>query len=328
MAAVTQIIIAGPIDAAGQALLDARPELDCALLERPSAAEIDAHIEAAEGLLLRITPFTAGTITRARRLRVVSRFGVGYDNVDVPALTERGIPLTITGDANAVTVAELTLGLMLAVARRLVALDARARVGDYAVDAGAASDLSGKTALVVGFGRVGRRVAKRCQAFDMMVIVADPFVSRNEIEGDGYHHVADVNAAIDRADFVTLHLPAQPDGRPVMGPEQFARMKPGAYLVNAARGSLVDEAALHRALAEGRLGGAALDVLRDEPPAPDNPLLALDSVILTPHCASLTNDCIRRMSVVAVQNLLDGIDGRLRLEFVVNRATLAPGSGW
>ncbi len=320
---MTKVLVAGPVHEAGLALLAARADVDCELLDEPTAAEIDARIADIDAIILRTTPFGADTIARAGRLRVVSRYGVGYDNVDVAALTARGIPLAIVGDANAVTVAEITLGLMLAVARRLPFYDRDTRAGGFGVrDPREQSDLAGKTVLVVGFGRVGRQVARRCAAFDMSVVVADPFVARESVEGEGYRHVADFREALAEADFVTLHLPGNADGGAVMGAGEFATIKPGAYLVNAARGSLVDEDALVAALASGRVRGAALDVLRDEPPRPDHPLLRLDNVVLSPHCASMTAECMERMSVASAQNVLDALDGTLDPGLVVNAEVL------
>ncbi len=320
---MAKVLVAGPIDAAGLALLEARADVDCELLDEPTAAEIDARIADIDAIILRTTPFGADTIARGGRLRVVSRYGVGYDNVDVAALTARGIPLAFVGDANAVTVAEITLGLMLAVARRLPFYDRDTRAGGFGVrDPREQSDLAGKTVLVVGFGRVGRQVARRCAAFDMSVVVADPFVARESVEGEGYRHVADFREALAEADFVTLHLPGNADGRPELGAAEFAAFKPGAYFVNAARGSLVDEDALVAALASGRVRGAALDVLRDEPPRPDHPLLRLDNVVLSPHCASMTAECMERMSVASAQNVLDALDGTLDPGLVVNAEVL------
>ncbi len=321
--AMKKVLVGGPLHRSGLALLDARDDIDCALSDNPTAEDIAAAIADAEGIVLRIAPFGADTIARAGRLKVVSRFGVGYDSVDVPALTARGIPLTVVGDVNAVTVAEITLGLMLSVTRRLPFYDRDVRAGNYHVrDPAEQVDLWRKTVLIVGFGRIGRQVAKRCAAFDMSVIVADPFAPRAAVEAAGYRYVADFRAGLGEADVITLHMPANPDGRAELGAAEFAALKPGAVLVNAARGSMVDEDALLAALDDGRLMGAGLDVLRTEPPLPDCPLLARDDVVLSPHAASMTAECMERMSITCVQNMLDGLDGCLRPEMVVNREVL------
>ena len=320
---MANVLIAGPIHEAGQALLDARAAIDYAVLSHATVADLDARIADLDGLLLRLTPLAAETIARARRLKVVARYGVGYDNVDVDALTESGIPLAIVGEANAVPVAEQAVGLMIAATRQMVVMDRLTRNGGYdARNAAGLTELWEKTVLVVGFGRVGRRVARRCAAFDMTIVIADPYVERAAVEASGYHYVANFRDALGRADFVMIHLPANPDGSPVMGAAEFAKMKAGGYFINVARGSLVDEDALIAALTNGRLRGAGLDVMREEPPAPDCPLLTLDNVVLSPHTAASTKECLRRMSEVSVRNILDGIDGRLDAGLVVNKEVL------
>ncbi len=324
---MAQILVAGFVHEAGRALLEARDDVDHEMLENISVAELDARIGNLDALIVRLTPLRAGTIAKATRLKVVSRYGVGYDSIDVAALTARGIPLTVVGDANAVTVAEHALGLMIAVTRRLVTCDRAVRDGRYGLrNEIEQTELYGKTVLIVGFGRVGRRVAKRCAAFEMKVLVADPFVAPGSVTDEGYDYVKDFREALPGADFVTLHMPADPQSSAIMAAAEFAAMKPGAYLINVARGSLVDEAALAAALTDGPLRGAGLDVTQREPPDPDNPLLRLDNVILTPHSAALTAECSRRMSLVSVQNALDGIDGQLDPALGVNRDVLESSS--
>ena len=320
---MAKVLVDGIVHEAGRALLAARPDVEFEVLDPISVADLEARIAALDAVIVRLTQVQAETIAKAKRLKVVSRFGVGYDAIDVAALTRHGIPLTIVGDVNAVTVAEHTLGMMLAVARRLVLYDRQVHARDYTRRAAADhAELWRKTVLIVGFGRVGRRVARLCAAFDMEVIAADPLVPRRDVEEAGYGYVADFREALPAADFVTLHLPANPDGTPVMASAEFKAMKPGAIFVNAARGSLVDEQALAEACSAGRLGGAGLDVLRHEPPAPDCPLLGLDNVIMTPHSAAYTGECNRRSSLVSAQNVLDALDDRLNPELVVNREVL------
>ena len=212
---------------------------------------------------------------------------------------------------------------MIAATRKLLVMDGLTRTGEYnARNAGGLTELWGKTALIVGFGRIGRQVARRCAAFDMTIVIADPYVAREAVEAAGYRYVADFRDALEEADFVTLHLPATPDRSPVMGAAEFAKMKAGAYFINVARGTLFDEDALVDALTSGRIRGVGLDVTREEPPAPGNPLLKLDNVVLSPHSAALTEECTRRMTEVSVRNILDAIDGRLDAAFVVNKEVL------
>lgn len=318
-----KVVVAFPLHADALALLDRRSDVDYVALGRATADQIDARLADTDGIVLGVTPFGAEVVGRAARMRVVSRFGVGYDNVDVAALTARGIPLTIVGEANSTSVAEQTFALMLAAARRTSVCDAHVRGGGWrdAVTEGQI-ELAGRTVLVVGFGRIGRRVARRCAAFEMRVVVADPYVERGLIEAEGHDYVADLRAALADADIVTLHMPAHADGHAELGNAEFAAMKPGVLFVNTARGTLVDEAALAAALTDGRVRAAGLDVLRDEPPAPDNPLLGFDNVVLSPHCSAFTAESFRRMSMAAVRNLLDAFDGCLAPEMVVNPVVL------
>ena len=312
-----KILVARATDAAALALFDARDDVTYEVIETPSVEDLEARIAVLDAIVLGLTPVQAPLIAKAKRLKVVSRFGVGYDNVDVPALTAQGIPLTTVGDANAVTVAEHAL--MLAATRELVVHDAAVRGGNYGLcGQRRRADLWRKTVLVVGFGRIGQRVARLCDALDMTVVVADPYVAPEAVAAAGFRHLKDFHDGLGEADVVTLHMPASADGTPVLGPAEFAAMKPGAFLVNTARGSLVDEDALHEALIGGRLRGAGLDVTRQEPPAPDCPLLGLENVVLTPHIGSLTEEGVRRMAMESVRNCLDGIDGCLRSSYVVN----------
>jgi D-3-phosphoglycerate dehydrogenase len=318
-----RILVGRATDPVALALLDARGDVDYEVIETLTVADLDARIAELDAVLLSLTPLGAEIVAKATRLKVVSRFGVGYDNIDVAALTAHGIPLTTVGDANAVTVAEHALMLMLAASRELVVHDAAVRGGNYGLRGQRKrADLWRKTVLVVGFGRIGRRVARLCAAFDMNVIVADPYAAPEAVAAAGFRHLKDFRDGLGEADFVTLHMPGQPDGVPVLGRAEFAAMKPGAFLVNTARGTLIDEDALLDALTGGSLRGAGLDVTRQEPPDPDNPLLGLENVVLTPHMSSLTEEGVARMALESVQNCLDAIDGRIRPDYVVNKEVL------
>ena len=317
-------VIAGPLHPAGHALIEARPDIAFDLVAEDDAGAIAAALREADGLVLRVTPLTAEAIAAAPRLAVVSRYGVGYDNVDVAALTARGIALAITGTANSASVAEHAIGLMIALLRRFPAMDRRVRQGRWRPREYAGQhDLAGKALLVVGFGRIGSRVTARAIAFDMRVIAADPYLPAETVTAGGAAPVVDFREALGDADIVSLHLPALARGEALLGDAEFARFRPGAYLINTARGSLIDEPALERALDDGRLAGAALDVFASEPPDVASPLLARDDVIVTPHAAALTAECAARMAEAAVRNLIDGLDGRLRPAFVVNPTVLA-----
>jgi D-3-phosphoglycerate dehydrogenase len=314
-----KLVIEVPPTPQGRAILDARPDVEVQLVNNGDVAALEAAMAGADGVVLGVTPFGRSMLAKANRLSVVSRFGVGYDNVDVEALTERGIPLTIVGLANCETVADHAIGMMIALMHRIPLYDKRMRGGGFLNrQFDLQADLWRKTVLLLGYGRIGRRVARRLAAFDVTVLVNDPYVDNAEIERAGFEPVDDFEAALPRADVVTLHLPALPGGRPLMGAAEFARMQRGAWFVNVSRGSLVDETALHAALTDGTLAGAALDVFVNEPIADDDPLLGLDNVVLTPHFASATRECRDRMSAAAISNAIAAFDGSLDPTMVVN----------
>lgn len=317
-----KIHVEGPIHAHGRAMLEARADIDFEVHENLAPDEIKAALRDADGMILRLSPLTADMIESAANLRIVSRYGVGYDHVDVQALSKRGIPLAICGDALSASVAEHTLLLMLGVSRRIAILDRNTRNRDYSERYTIPGhDIFEKTVLLIGLGKIGLETAKRCRAFGMRVIVAGRESSRARAREHGYVFVDDFHDALGEADFVSLHLPGQ-DGTAVLGSDEFRAMKPGAYVINTARGSLIDEDALYCALTSGTLGGAGLDVTVNEPPLADCPLLGLDNVLFTPHNAALTEETGLRVSEVCVRNVLDGLDGKLDESCVVNPETL------
>jgi D-3-phosphoglycerate dehydrogenase len=318
------ILILGKIDAAGTALLRARDGFT--ITELPDhAPERFAAASDADAVIVRMTPIDAGFLAAAPRLGIVSRHGVGYDTVDVAALTDRGAVLTITGDVNSGAVAEHTLACILALAKRILPYDRALRAGDFAVrDGFGAWELAGKTALIVGYGRIGRKVAALCRAFGMDVLVHDPFLPAGALDGKDVRAAPALGAALGVADVVSLHIPKTPETLHLIDADALGAMKPGAVLVNVSRGGLVDEGALCRALADGRLGGAALDVFEVEPPGPDAPMLAAANSVLTPHSAAFTAECAARMAIASAQNVIDFFDGRLDPGVVINPEAADP----
>ena len=320
---MAHILVAGKLHPAGIERLKAAEDVTFTLVDEVSLESYLPHVGAADAVVLRTQPMTAEVIAAAPKLKIVSRHGVGYDAVDVTALNARGIPLAIVGDVNSRAVAEHTLMLMLAVARKVAQHDAAIRRGDWNVrNRFDTVELDGKSLLLAGFGRIGRRVAELARAFGMTVTAYDPFVKPEAIARLGVKPAADLLKALAEADYVSLHMPGSATGA-VIFEEELRAMKPGAILINAARGGLVDEALLDRALREGKLAGAGLDVLKSEPPAPDHPLLTNDRVLISPHSAGLTAECAARMAIASVQNVLDHFTGRLDPALVVNAAEIS-----
>lgn len=323
MANKAKLLVIGQIHDAGYAQLAAREDVDVVRLDAPTKESVAAEIMDADAIAIRTFQLGRDLLEKAEKLRIVSRHGVGFDNVDVAYLTERKIPLTVVGNVNAVTVAEHALFLMLTLAKHGFAYDQATRADDWKYrDAFAATELTGKTVLICGFGRIGRGVARRCGAFDMKVAICDPMVDDTVVFADGYEYVEHLEDGLKRADYVTLHLPMTAETEGMINADTLALMKPTAYLINTARGGLVEEAALVAALQANTIGGAGLDVFEAEPPAADNPLFTLPNVVLSPHIAGLTQECAMRMAQVTIRNTLDLFDGQLDRDLVVNRDVL------
>ncbi len=316
------VLVAGRIHDAGLALFRDEAAYTFELIEDSSPDAYAQVVDRADAVVLRTQPMTAEVIGRATRLKVVSRHGVGYDAVNVAALSARGIPLTIVGDVNTISVAEHTIMLVLAVAKRTLAYDMATRTSRWHVrNSFDAIELYGKTLVVIGFGRVGRAVARIAKGFGMAVLAYDPYVSADIMQSAGVAQANEIGPALEIADVVTLHTPLS-DGRAVIEASELARMKSSAILINAARGGLVDEDALAAALAAGRLAGVGIDVFSSEPPISTHPLLTSGQTVLSPHSAGLTRDCAARMSVAAVRNILDFFAGCLDPAMVVNAECL------
>lgn len=320
------VICIRPIHEAAIARMRAVEGVTVEVLLDTSPESLARAMPMADALIVRMQRCDRAFLALCTRLRILARHGVGYDSVDVAALTERGIPLTITPEANAVSVAEHALMLMLATARQLKGYDANLRQA-RPVWGGQASlpsfDLAGRSVLVLGFGRIGTRVAKLCAAFGMRVLVRDPHIAKGSIRGLGFTPVDDAAEAAAAADIVTLHCPSNEQTRHMIDAAFLARMKRGAVFINTARGSIVDEAALDAALRAGHLGAAGIDVFHDEPVEAPIPLLGAPNLIATPHVAAGTREGLERMAMDSAEAVLACFAGTLDPDVVVNKEVLA-----
>ena len=270
-----------------------------------SPEELRAIIHEYEGLVVRSeTKVTAPLLDAAVRLRAIGRAGVGVDNIDVAAATARGVIVMNAPDGNTMTTAEHAVALLLSLARRVPQANASLRAGKWERKKFVGVELRGKTLGVVGLGRIGRVVASRARGFEMKVIAFDPFVSPEQAR-DAEIELAPLEEVCARADFLTVHTPLTAETRGLIGARELARMKSSARVINCARGGLVDERALYNAIREGRVAGAALDVFEQEPPAPDNPLLALEEVIATPHLGASTREAQEGVAVTVAEQMRD-----------------------
>lgn len=270
-----------------------------------SEAELVAAVPGCHALVVRsATKITRRVIEASDRLRVVGRAGVGVDNVDCEAATERGVVVMNTPTGNTVTTAELAVALIVSLARHVSRADRLMKAGQWTKKGLTGTELTGKTLGVVGFGRIGRVVAERGLGLRMNVIAHDPFLASGSATIPGVELV-DLERLLARADFVTLHVPFSDATKNLISKERIALMKKGARLVNAARGGLVDEAALLEALDKGHLGGAALDVFETEPPAKDSKLVLHDSVIATPHLGASSHEAQHQVAVDVAEQICE-----------------------
>lgn len=322
-----KIFVTESMSQQGRVLLSERDDIE--LVEFPnmiSAKDFETMLRQqapVHGVALGATRFGEPEIEASKDMKVVTRIGVGYDAVDVPALSRRKIPLMVAGTANSPSVAEQALFMMLTLAKRAAEMHSIVKDGKWASRLGMLPyDLYGKTVLIIGFGRIGTRTAKRCLAMEMNVLVYDPYKPAAEIRAAGCEPVGDLDAALPRADFVSIHCPKTPETVGMFDAARLQRMKPTAYLINTARGGIVVEAALHAALVSGKLAGAGLDVFEQEPPPAGHQLFALPNVIMAPHVAGVTREAVDRMSVQTARNILSALDGEPIRQNVINQDVL------
>ena len=267
-----------------------------------SQAEMLERIEDVDGLLVGVDPVNRQVIEKARKLKAVSKYGVGIDNIDLKALEERGIAIKTTPGTNNVSVAELTLGLLLTISRNIWPSAHSVKKGGWQRTLGV--ELTGKTLGLIGCGNIGREVAVRAKGLCMSVLVCDPYFSDTNFLSQHAIEQEDLDALLIRSDFISLHLPLTVETRGIISRERLEKMKSDAYLVNTSRGELVDEAALTWALQSGAIAGAACDVWTREPPG-NHPLLRLNNFILTPHIGASTREAVLRMAHAATRNLVE-----------------------
>jgi len=317
-----KIFVADKLAEEGLAYLDKQNDVELDFSTGLSPEDVEAHIAEADALIVRsATKAPAEVIAAGKRLKAIGRAGIGVDNIDIDAATERGVVVFNTPDANATTTAELAIAHMLSLSRHLPQADASVRAGEWKRSTYVGAEVTGKTLGVVGYGTIGRIVAKRARGLNMRVLAADPFVTREVFEEDGVEP-ADLERMLAEADYLSLHCPKTEKTKGLINAEALAKMKPEARLINCARGGIVDEAALYEALKDQRIAGAALDVFEQEPPK-DSPLLALDNCVFTPHLGASTEEA----QVAVGLEIAKQIVTYLRTGEIVNPVNLPSVSG-
>jgi D-3-phosphoglycerate dehydrogenase len=316
-----RVLISDKLESAGVDLLrQAGVELD--MRHGLTGPDLQDALRAAEGVIVRSgTRITAELLEQPGKLRAIVRAGVGVDNIDVAAATRRGIVVMNTPGGNTVSTAEHTITLLLALARHIPSADASLRQGKWERNKFLGTQLAGKVLGVVGLGRVGREVARRAAGLDMRIVGYDPVLAPDRASQLGIESVSELDQLLLRADVVTVHTPLTPETRDLIGAAQLARMKQGAWLINCARGGIVNEDALEAALMGGQLGGAALDVFVDEPPPANHPLLHLPNVVVTPHLGAATAEAQESVAREAAQLLIDYLTRGI-VQFAVNMAAV------
>ena len=304
-----RVIVTEYIDAAGLEILGRY--YDLVYLPDSPKTKLEEVVGGAHAIGTRLAPITAEIIAAAPTLKVIAKHGVGYDNIDVAAATARRIAVVTTPKANAVSVAEHILSLMLCLANRICLANADLRAGrfkrreDYT-----GVELKGKILGVMGLGRIGSEMARKCRSgFGMNVVAYDPLLTAETFELTGYKRADTVGQLLEEADFVVLCLPLTTETTSIIGAKELTWMKPSAFLVNTSRGGLIDEAALYTALSEGRVAGAAMDVFVKEPVPAGHPLLSLDNFIATPHVAGSTREAMRRMATDLAEEIVRVLTG-------------------
>ena len=323
-----RVLVTEEIHPNGMAILEKAPGVEIVRIDNIEPETLRAAVRDVDGIVVRSAIFPREILQASPRLQVVSRHGVGCDNIDVAHLTERGIPMAIAAGANALSVAEHTLGLMLACARDFVQQDELVKSGKWADrNRFRARDLFGAKVVVVGFGRVGRRVAPLLKAMGMDVVVADIKLDEELAKQMGCRGVVDFRPELVGADFLTLHVPLDHSTRHIVSTAELAAMNKGGIVINCARGGVVDDEALIAALDSGQVRAAGVDVMPIEPPAPDNPLIGRKDVVMTPHNGAGAMSSVIAMAEMAAQNVVDLFDGKLADHCIFNFDALQKRAG-
>ena len=308
-----KILIIQPIHEAGIKLLMNNSNYEYEIIENLEAQDIKSKISNCDAISIRTAKLSGELINCSKNLKIISRHGVGYDNIDLTASKEKNITLAITATANAVAVAEHVLFMLLNIAKRKSMYDESVKSGNFSNrnKLPKTIEIWNKNILIAGFGRIGKCLIKRCRGFEMNVFVYDPFVSKEVVESLGGKKVENLEDSIKNMDAVSLHVPLNDKTKNLINYNLLRTMKKNCIIINAARGGVINEIDLDRALNENLIFGAGLDVFEKEPPDQNNPLLKNEKVFLSPHTAAFTEECMVRMGKETIQNIIDFFEKKL-----------------
>ncbi len=305
-----KILVSDAIEDKGLQLLKSENDVQVDVKTKLPPDELKAIIGDYDALLVRsATKVTKEIIQAGKKLKVIGRAGVGVDNVDMDAATKQGVIVMNTPEGNTISTCEHTLSMLLSLNRNIPQAHTAVRKKEWKRDRFIGAELAGKTIGIIGYGRIGREVAKRLQAFGMRILAYDPFIAANGMSDPNVELSNDLNQVISQADYITIHTPLTRETEHLIGSEAFKIMKNGVRIVNCARGGIVDEKALYDAIKSGKVKGAALDVFEKEPPG-DNPLLELEEVVVTPHLGASTEEAQENVSVAVARQVIDVLKGR------------------
>ena len=314
-----KIAIVEKIDEAGLKILEKHNNFEYEIIENVSKNNLIKELPKYDALTLRVAKLDSEILKHCKKLKVISRHGVGYDNVDLNFLKQNNINLLITATANAVAVAEHAMYMILSLSKGVTYYDKAVRSGDFKKNVSKIEtfELFKKEILIAGFGRIGKNLIKRCLGFEMKVFVYDPFVNKEIIESYGGKKVEDLNVAVKTIDFLSIHMPLNKETKNLIDINILNKMKKNTIIVNTARGGVINEIDLDKALKDKIIFGAGLDVFEKEPPDQSNPLLKNDRVLLSPHSSSFTKECKIRMGIETVQNIINFFENKIEKSMIV-----------
>jgi D-3-phosphoglycerate dehydrogenase len=314
-----KILIIQKVHEKGMELINNHPNFDVEVTDDTSVENLKSKIKDCDGASIRIAKLSGEVINEAKNLKIISRHGVGYDNIDLKTAKERDIKIAITANANAVTVAEHVMFVLLNIAKRRELYHTTVKEGNFKDRNKLPKTIEvwKKNFLIMGFGRIGKALIKRCLGFEMNVYVYDPFVDKDIIDKLGGKKVNNIEEAVKTMDVISLHMPLTEKTENLINYNLLKTMKKNCIIINAARGGIINEEDLNKALNEDLIFGAGIDVFKQEPPENDNPLLKNDKVYLSPHTAAFTDECMTRMGVETIQNIIDYFDDTLEKSKIV-----------
>ncbi len=300
-------------------LLKNNPAFEFEIIEDFSEENLIKVLPNFDACTLRVSKLNEKILSQCKNLKVISRHGVGYDNVDLDYIKKNKITLLITATANAVAVAEHVICMMLSISKGINQYDQEVRIGNFKKNASTITtlELFKKEILIVGFGRIGQSLIKRCKGFEMKVKVFDPFVNKETIERFGGQKIEDLDDGLKICDYISLHVPLNDKTKNLIDYSKLKNMKREAIVINTARGGIINENDLDKALRENIIFGAGLDVFENEPIDKTNPLLSNKKVLLSPHSATFTNECKSRMSLETTKNIIDFFENKIDKSMIV-----------